>query len=98
MEGRKHIHKQMRKAMYEPKYGVTPILLESLDTKHKTSMDFSKSKVETHEDDWRVTPRELLSLGRVGQSLGYCLEAWRAEPQSLLDPRSYQRKGWISGR
>ncbi|OLQ04674.1 hypothetical protein AK812_SmicGene12219 [Symbiodinium microadriaticum] len=39
-----------RKAMYEPKYGVTPILLESLDTKHKTSMDFSKRKVGSPDD------------------------------------------------
>ena len=30
------IHKQMRKALYQPKDGLTPIPLEFLDTKRKT--------------------------------------------------------------
>ena len=46
------VHKQMRKAMYEPKDGLTPIPLEFLDTKRKTIMDFPKGKSVVKEDDW----------------------------------------------
>ena len=51
------VHRQMRKAKYEPKEGHTPILLESLDTQRKTIMEFSKSKIVTQEDDWKVSER-----------------------------------------
>ena len=46
------IHKQMRKALYQPKGGLTPIPLEFLDTKRKTIMEFPKGKSVVEEDDW----------------------------------------------
>ena len=51
------IHKQMRKAKYEPKNGFTPIPLEFLDTKRKTIMEFHKGKSVVKEDDWRSGER-----------------------------------------
>ena len=47
------VHKQMRKAKYEPKDGHSPIPLEFLDTKRKTIMEFHKGKTDVKEDDWR---------------------------------------------
>ena len=47
------VHKQMRKARYEPKEGLTPIPLEFLDTKRKTIMEFHNGKSVVKEDDWR---------------------------------------------
>ena len=47
------VHKQMRKAKYEPKDGHTPVPLELLDTKRKTIMEFHKGKTDVKEDDWR---------------------------------------------
>ena len=47
------VHKQMRKAKYEPKDGFTPIPLEFLDTRRKTIMEFHKGKSVVKEDDWR---------------------------------------------
>ena len=47
------VHKQMRKAKYEPKDGQTPIPLEFLDTKRKTIMEVHKGKTAVKEDDWR---------------------------------------------
>ena len=44
-------HKQMRKALYHPKDGLTPIPLEFLDTKRKTIMEFHKGKSVVKEDD-----------------------------------------------
>ena len=46
------VHKQMRKALYQPKEGLTPIPLEFLDTKRKTIMEFHKGKSVVEEDDW----------------------------------------------
>ena len=46
------VHKQMRKALYQPKEGLTPIPLEFLDTKRKTIMEFHKGKSVVKEDDW----------------------------------------------
>ena len=46
------VHKQMRKAKYEPKDGQTPIPLEFLDTKRRTIMEFHQGKTVVKEDDW----------------------------------------------
>ena len=46
------VHKQMRKALYQPKDGLTPIPLEFLNTKRKTIMEFHKGKSVVKEDDW----------------------------------------------
>ena len=46
------VHKQMRKALCQPKDGLTPIPLEFLDTKRKTIMEFQKGKSVVKEDDW----------------------------------------------
>ena len=46
------VHKQMRKALYQPKDGLMPIPLEFLDTKRKTIMEFPNGKSLVKEDDW----------------------------------------------
>ena len=79
------VHKQMRKAKYEPKDGHTPIPWEFLDTKRKTIMEFHKGKTDVKEDDRRSgDPPSLLSLGKVGLSLGYLLEVSRVKPRYRL--------------
>ena len=45
----------MRREKYTPKD--TTIELEFLDTKRKTIMEFSRDKVGTKEDDWKVAER-----------------------------------------
>ena len=47
------IHKQVRKAKYEPKDEFMPIPLEFLDTKRKTIMEFYNGKSVVKEDGWR---------------------------------------------
>ena len=51
------VHKKMRQFKYAPKEGQTPIPLEFLDVKRTTTMEFSKEKIVTQEDDWRSTER-----------------------------------------
>ena len=51
------VHKKTRQIKYDPKDGQTPILLEFLDVKRTTIMEFSKEKIVTQEDDWRSTER-----------------------------------------
>ena len=51
------VHKKMRQVKYAPKEGQTPIPLEFLDVKRTTTMEFSKEKIVTQEDDWRSTER-----------------------------------------
>ena len=55
------VHKQMRKAKYEPKDGHTPIPLEFLDTKRKTIMELHKNKTGAPVS---LLPPSLLSLGK----------------------------------
>eukprot|EP00439_Symbiodinium_sp_Y106_P072811 s1782_g13.t1 len=69
------VHKQMRKAEYEPKDGLMPIPLEFLDHKHKTIMEFSTGKRRSSErpaskstESWRGrtvgSPEDMNSKGK----------------------------------
>ena len=81
------IHKQVRKAKYEPKDEFMPIPLEFLDTKRKTIMEFYRARVLSRKMvgvPVSFLRPSLLSLGKVGPSLGYLLVVSRVGPWYLL--------------
>ena len=69
------VHKQMRKALYQPKDGLMPIPVEFLDTKRKTIMEFPNGNSLVKEDDWSSgeLPATKTTESWIGRSLGYLL-------------------------
>ena len=59
------VHKQMRKALYQPKEGLTPIPLEFLDTKRKTIMEFHEGRsVVKPVRGKKGSPDDIISKGK----------------------------------
>ena len=83
------VHKQMRKALYQPKEGLTPIPLEFLDTKRKTIMEFHKGKSVVWEDDWSSgeLPAAKATKGRtIFRILAGGIESRTSVPAKSKDP------------
>ena len=53
------VYKQMRKALYQPKEGLTPIQLEFLDTKRKTIMEFHEGRSVVKLSEARRDPQTI---------------------------------------